>query len=346
MSLVNPIWLWGLMALLIPLLIHLWSKQKTRVLPFGSIRFLKESSNNRSRSIQLTSVLLMLLRMLIITLLVLLLAKWVLPSSGNEKKQNWLLLGDGIDLPQAYENEIFEVYQVTDLKEGKQYLNQWYFMQEIGEQYPEIDSLVWIDNFRSTDFWGEIPALNFSYKLINHSNDMSEKQLSKMDSDTAFYKVLDLKKSDQLLINNILKSNSLYTNNQVVFSNTAQTPDILFSSEVQDDVLLQFIFTDDLQQTYKVDEQWSQKIIYLGNLFLKDKRKQDELLVIISEHLAQWRQPLWSYNDFDIATNVKRDEINKVLKNNTISETNEILFWIILVLFMLERFWVYQKANA
>ncbi|MFS4417740.1 BatA domain-containing protein [Maribacter sp. 2307ULW6-5] len=67
-------YLWGLLGLLVPLIIHLWSKREARTLKVGSIAWLKASPSHRSRSIQLKEWGLLLLRMLLLGTVVMLMA--------------------------------------------------------------------------------------------------------------------------------------------------------------------------------------------------------------------------------------------------------------------------------
>ncbi|UBZ09659.1 BatA domain-containing protein [Leeuwenhoekiella palythoae] len=71
----NPMYLWALLGLAVPVAIHLWSKDEGRTIKVGSIANLKESENTQTRTLQLNEWLLLLLRMLAITLLVFILAE-------------------------------------------------------------------------------------------------------------------------------------------------------------------------------------------------------------------------------------------------------------------------------
>ncbi|SIR22104.1 BatA domain-containing protein [Maribacter ulvicola] len=75
MSFAQPSYLWALLGLLVPIAIHLWSKQEAKTIKIGSVQLLSESKSKQSSSIQLNEWWLLVLRMGIISLLVLLLAK-------------------------------------------------------------------------------------------------------------------------------------------------------------------------------------------------------------------------------------------------------------------------------
>jgi hypothetical protein len=72
--LLNPAWLWGLGALLIPLAIHLLSKKPGKLMPFGSIRFLTESTSSKFRGFHPDELVLLALRCALVALLIIFLS--------------------------------------------------------------------------------------------------------------------------------------------------------------------------------------------------------------------------------------------------------------------------------
>ena len=75
MNFLNPFILFGLGAAVLPVLIHLLSKRKTKELAFPSIEFLDLMKSNRIRSLKLKQLLVMLLRTLIIIMVILAFAR-------------------------------------------------------------------------------------------------------------------------------------------------------------------------------------------------------------------------------------------------------------------------------
>ncbi|MBT1699386.1 BatA domain-containing protein [Fulvivirgaceae bacterium PWU4] len=92
----NPVWLWGLLGLLIPVSIHLLSRKEGKVIPIGSLRHLKESDTAQFSSIRLNEILLLLLRCLLITLVVLMLAGAAIRQTTSSEKK-WLVVERGIE---------------------------------------------------------------------------------------------------------------------------------------------------------------------------------------------------------------------------------------------------------
>lgn len=74
MSFANPLYLYTLLGLAIPIAIHLWSKKEGKVIKVGSIKNLKESDSKQSSSIKLNEILLLFLRLIFLALITLILA--------------------------------------------------------------------------------------------------------------------------------------------------------------------------------------------------------------------------------------------------------------------------------
>ncbi len=79
----NPAVLFGLVAGIIPLLIHLLNRKKFREIPFSTVHFLKQMSRKEMRRLKIRQILLLIIRTLIVLLLVLAFARPTLKSSGS-----------------------------------------------------------------------------------------------------------------------------------------------------------------------------------------------------------------------------------------------------------------------
>lgn len=75
MGVLAPYFLMGMMALAIPIIVHLWSKNTRKSVDFGSIRFLRETETKTMKSIMPSQWLLLFLRLLLLALLVFLMAE-------------------------------------------------------------------------------------------------------------------------------------------------------------------------------------------------------------------------------------------------------------------------------
>lgn len=75
MAFLNPLFLFGLLAAAVPLLIHLWSRRQAVTVDFSSLMFLVAAHRQNARRLQLKQLLILLLRMLIVALIALALAR-------------------------------------------------------------------------------------------------------------------------------------------------------------------------------------------------------------------------------------------------------------------------------
>jgi hypothetical protein len=137
MQFLNPIWLWGLTGLLIPIGIHLLSRKEGRTIKVGSIRHLEDSATRQFKSIHLNEYLLLAIRSLLITLLVFLLSDFVF--NGVDENKKWLLIEKGLE-----DDDKFGVLIDTLHKSG-------FEIRSLAEGFPNLsDSL----NFEEkTDYW-------------------------------------------------------------------------------------------------------------------------------------------------------------------------------------------------
>ncbi len=143
MSFLAPYFLIGLSALLVPILIHLWSKDAKKTVSFGSLRFLRESETRTTRSIMPSQWLLLMLRLVLLTLMVFLMADMQIPSQEDKAPRMYLL--------DAFYQGSAVVTQLLDtIEEGVEV--RW-----LAKDYPSIDQPV---NLQTSDYWdllGDIP---------------------------------------------------------------------------------------------------------------------------------------------------------------------------------------------
>ena len=93
LQVLQPIWLFAMAGVLIPVVIHLWNNKQGKVLAIGSIVFLERASRKKARSWKVTEWLLLLLRCLLLALLVLLLAGPYWRRSAGGIGKGWVLTG-------------------------------------------------------------------------------------------------------------------------------------------------------------------------------------------------------------------------------------------------------------
>jgi len=93
MQFAQPIFLWALAGLSVPIAIHLLSKKEGKVIRLGSLRHVRETSTQQFKSIRLNEWLLLALRCLIVVL-------WAMLLSGLQfdqtKNQKWLVVDPSV----------------------------------------------------------------------------------------------------------------------------------------------------------------------------------------------------------------------------------------------------------
>ncbi|MHA7128190.1 BatA domain-containing protein [Algoriphagus namhaensis] len=112
MSFLNPIALWGLLAVGIPILIHLWNGKRGQTVAWAAMDFLSTEESRVSKGLKLENLLVLILRILLIVLLVFLLAKLTFLSGlgQKEKKVVHMIYGD----QPLWEEFRFEIQQALD----------------------------------------------------------------------------------------------------------------------------------------------------------------------------------------------------------------------------------------
>ena len=83
----HPAYLWGLLAIALPILVHLFNQRRPRPLAFGAIEFVLRSQRQKARRLRLRQILLLALRCLLIAAVALALARPSLKPRGVEAAQ-------------------------------------------------------------------------------------------------------------------------------------------------------------------------------------------------------------------------------------------------------------------
>ena len=134
----NPMYLWALLGLAVPVAIHLWSKDEGRTIKVGSITNLRESENAQTRTLQLNEWLLLLLRLLVIALLVVILAE---PFAKTKTKNQ--------DLVYLVEPELLEIDTFKTSMDSLAEIKAVRLLQEDFPEYNPADSV----KTAATNYW-------------------------------------------------------------------------------------------------------------------------------------------------------------------------------------------------
>lgn len=117
LHLLQPIWLFAIAGIIVPVAIHLWNDRRGKVLAIGSIILLEKTSLKKARSHRISEWLLLLLRCLLLILLALLLAGpyWKRPPGAGKK--GWVLMGPAGGSVRSMADSLVNVgYERHDLK--------------------------------------------------------------------------------------------------------------------------------------------------------------------------------------------------------------------------------------
>ena len=184
MQFLNPIWLWGLSALLVPVGIHLLSRREGRIIKIGSIRHLEETSSKQFKSIRLNEIFLLLLRCSLITLLILYLSGFRL--EGLESSRKWVLIEPPTNLDKQFtafldslKQEGFEVKSLTkefpdlpdDISDHKK-VNYWNVLSEL-KKHSLSQAIVVSWNY-AEGFSGRRPSLPENVQWLSKSVEPNE----------------------------------------------------------------------------------------------------------------------------------------------------------------------------
>ena len=88
MQFVNPLFLFGLFAIAIPVIIHLFNFRKFQKVYFTNVDFIEELKQQTQKQSQLKHLLVLLLRILAIASLVFAFAQPYIPVTENDVKQD------------------------------------------------------------------------------------------------------------------------------------------------------------------------------------------------------------------------------------------------------------------
>ena len=106
MTFLNPSVLYALPAVTLPLLIHFFARRRAKVLPFSSLRFLKELQQSEIRRLRLREWLLLLLRTLAVALAVLAFARPVVVPPGVNPKAVGSRVAAAVVLDDSYSMQV------------------------------------------------------------------------------------------------------------------------------------------------------------------------------------------------------------------------------------------------
>jgi len=173
----NPIWFWALLALFVPLLIHLINRGKPKAIPFSSLLWLPEKNTQLSRQFKFQDGWLWLVRSLLFIVVAGLIAHPFFNQTVQQKNKHWLLIKDGVHekIIQQIEDTIsYNQWEVKRLNYGLETfdfdavnpsfetaVHPYAVLQLIETEKHKPLSVKVIGNFNAASLQGEIPDFSF-----------------------------------------------------------------------------------------------------------------------------------------------------------------------------------------
>lgn len=191
MTFLNSILLYGLAAATIPILIHLFTRQKLKKIKFSSLEFLKEMKHEKIRRVKLRQILLIILRTLIILFLVLTFARPAIkgtltPSMSSSAKTSVAIILDNT-LSMAREVDGRQLFDIAKEKAEKiiEFIKPgdevYFFLPhypggviQIGPKYnlESVKQIIQVTDisYKSTDF---MDAILMAQEVLTHSKNIN-----------------------------------------------------------------------------------------------------------------------------------------------------------------------------
>ena len=201
MQLINPIWLWGLMGLLIPIGIHLLSRKQGKTIKFGSLRHLEESQTKQSINIRLNEVPLLMVRCGLIFLIVILLCGLSLDLFQSQKRE-WIVLEDGLERDPSLKSLIDSLkqqgFEVKSMKKGfpdvsvqqaEPFVNYWEMVDKLPVE--SLNKVIVVSYSLASKFRGKRISLPENVTWISKEPEQKEFTLSsiKFSNDSALVRM-------------------------------------------------------------------------------------------------------------------------------------------------------------
>jgi len=183
----NPIWLFAIAAISIPVVIHLWNIRPGKTLKVGSIALITAAAQKSSRSFKLNDLLLFFLRCLfLLTLAFLLAAPFWQRSQATAKTKGWVLIPKA-NLKETYKklkftvdslskagyefhffDEDFEKFELNKtlndslLKDKPEVKNHWSLVAKLNEKLPPTLPVYLLTPNQAKYFNGNKPSVSLN----------------------------------------------------------------------------------------------------------------------------------------------------------------------------------------
>lgn len=271
MVFLNPLFLWTLLGLSIPVAIHFWSKKKVKTIKIGSTQLLRELHPKQTRSIRLNHWFLLLLRMIIITLIALILAVPSIAFLKTERSITYLVEPSLLGMEKVHSIlDTIADSQLRLLEPGFPLLGDhhakrdrsfapdyWQLSQQMATL--EADSIIVLTKGLMTGFKGMRPSLDLPVHWLQI--DAGEESIAPVEAVLKNDQVLVTSiKSDQ---NSVIYTNEIYALDDSTISIDNEADSILIKLEK---ATVKLPLTHDKTQRILIvaDEQLSSEALYIS----------------------------------------------------------------------------------
>lgn len=155
-QLLQPIWLYAIAGIALPLFIHLWNVRGGKKLLIGSVSLIDESSRQQGRSLRFTEILLLIIRCLLIISLAFLLARpsWKKQLSSTSEK-GWILI-EKESVHEAYKNFKPSIDSLLSAGYSFHYFNKGFSQARFEDALTTSDSISQVES----SYWTLLKELN------------------------------------------------------------------------------------------------------------------------------------------------------------------------------------------
>ena len=174
MQFLNPMYLWGLIGLTIPIIIHLWSRKEGKIIKVGSIQLLQPSETKKASAVKINEILLLILRVSIIALISLGMSEPLLKEKGSVSKLTYVIEPELLhnkniqrfinEVPPGNELRYFltdfpEINENEDILDSglEDHTKYWQLAKELTQL--ETDSIIILTRAKISGFKGRRPEL-------------------------------------------------------------------------------------------------------------------------------------------------------------------------------------------
>lgn len=318
MTFLNPLYLYGLFGLLVPIAIHIWSKKEGRLIRVGSTQFFPEAESKQSSSLHLNEIWLLILRLLLICTLVFIFAQPMIPSSQQQSEQLAFISPklknhkQALAFKDSLVNQGYSLKWFTpgfpDIDEEVQTADTTYFWQLLSDlEELQIANSVIVCNVKLKDVVGKRPRLNTQHSFVHFStNDANTFLVEAINNDEGAFKVIEGKSSGQVTV----FEDYISDGNKVTLEKG-----ILTVEGIQNSVS---VLSDTLSITIRNEDKYKKDAFFISSAIKTIQAYTKWLIVLSNDDNADWL--IWLSD-----SELPKGEFAHVLRINTMYNSDKLI---------------------